>query len=78
MIFFCLQNPFTDILSAALDESGITGDEFDFSAPEPTPEPVQYAVSSCVTPKKKCQCICFDCLVKYFDMKEMEMEYKRK
>ncbi|XP_063396548.1 protein strawberry notch homolog 1-like [Mytilus trossulus] len=35
-------NPFTDILSAALDESGITGDEFDFSAPEPTPEPVQY------------------------------------
>lgn len=49
-----MQNPFTDILSAALDESGITGDldEFDFTVPEPTPPTptVQYAVScTCTT-----------------------------
>ena len=35
-------NPFTDILSAALDESGITGDDIDFSVPESSPETVQY------------------------------------
>lgn len=43
-------NPFTDILSAALDESGITGDEFDFSAPEQNQQPsnVQYTDSNII------------------------------
>jgi hypothetical protein len=43
--WFLFQNPFTDILSAALDESGITGDDIDFSVPESSPETVQYVVS---------------------------------